>query len=247
MISISHLTKQYKGVAVVDIPALKIEKGESFGLVGNNGAGKTTLFRMLLDLVCPTTGEIVINGRDVKGNYEWKRYVGSFLDEGFLISYLTPDEYFSFVAELHGYGIEDLKIFLSPFEELFNGEIIGKKKYIRDLSKGNLKKVGIVAALIGKPEVVVLDEPFENLDPTSQIRLKEIIVKEYKNRNTTFLISSHDLKHVTEICNRIVLMEKGKVINDMKGGQQALVELEDYFNPMTDKKDSNSMEKVIES
>lgn len=230
MISISNLKKEYNGVPVVDIRTLQIEKGVSFGLVGNNGAGKTTLFRMLLDLVCPTTGEIVINGRDVKGNYEWKRYVGSFLDEGFLISYLTPDEYFSFVGELHGYGAEDLKIFLSPFEEFFNGEITGKKKYIRDLSKGNTKKVGIVAALIGQPEVVVLDEPFENLDPTSQIRLKELIVHDCKNRNTTFLISSHDLNHVTEICNRIVLMEKGKVINDMKGGQQALVELEAYFN-----------------
>jgi ABC-2 type transport system ATP-binding protein len=229
MISISNLKKEYNGVPVVEIQTLNIGKGDSFGLVGNNGAGKTTLFRMLLDLVKPTTGGITINGKSVKDNDEWKHYVGSFLDESFLISYLTPDEYFSFVGELHGYGAEDLKIFLSPFEEFFNGEIIGKKKYIRDLSKGNIKKVGIVAALIGQPEVVVLDEPFENLDPTSQIRLKDIIVREYKNRNTTFLISSHDLNHVTEICNRIVLLEKGRVINDMKGGQQALVELETYF------------------
>lgn len=230
MISISNLKKEYKAVMVVDIQTLSIGKGESFGLVGNNGAGKTTLFRMLLDLVRPTSGNIHINGKNVQGNDEWKSYVGSFLDEGFLISYLTPDEYFSFVGELHGYGAEDLKLFLNPFETLFNDEIIGKKKYIRDLSKGNLKKVGIAAAFIGEPEIVVLDEPFENLDPTSQIRLKELIVKENKNRNATFLISSHDLNHVTEICNRIVLMEKGKVINDMKGGEEALVKLEAYFN-----------------
>jgi ABC-2 type transport system ATP-binding protein len=229
MISISNLKKEYSDVPVVEIQTLQIEKGESFGLVGNNGAGKTTLFRMLLDLVRPTTGEILFNNKNVQANDEWKHYVGSFLDENFLISYLTPDEYFSFVGELHNYGVEDLKIFLAPFEDFFNSEIIGKKKYIRDLSKGNIKKVGIVAALLGQPEIVILDEPFENLDPTSQIRLKDLIVKEYKNRNTTFLISSHDLNHVTEICNRIVLMEKGKVINDMKGGQQALVELENYF------------------
>lgn len=231
MISISNLKKEYNGVPVVDISKLHIAKGNSLGLVGNNGAGKTTLFRLLLDLVSRTAGEVTINDKDVKGNDDWKRYVGSFLDESFLISYLTPDEYFSFVGQLHGYGIEDLKIFLNPFEELFNGEIIGKKKYIRDLSKGNLKKVGIVAALIGKPEVVVLDEPFENLDPTSQIRLKEIVVKARENQNTTFLISSHDLNHVTEICDRIVLMENGKIIKDMKGGEQALIELENYFNP----------------
>lgn len=229
MISISNLKKEYNGVPVVDIQTLNLEKGISFGLVGNNGAGKTTLFRMLLDLVRPSTGEIKINDISVHTNDKWKRYVGSFLDESFLISYLTPDEYFSFIGELHGYGAEDLRIFLNTFEEFLSGEIIRKKKYIRDLSKGNIKKTGIVAALIGQPEIVVLDEPFENLDPTSQIRLKELIVTDHKNRNTTFLISSHDLNHVTEICDRVVLMEKGKVINDMKGGQQALVELETYF------------------
>lgn len=229
MISISNLKKEYNGVPVVEIQSLQITKEDNFGLVGNNGAGKTTLFRMLLDLVRPTTGEVLLSNENVQDNNEWKRYVGSFLDESFLISYLTPDEYFSFVGELHSYGAEDLKIFLGSFEEFFNGEIIGKKKYIRDLSKGNIKKVGIVAALLGQPEIVILDEPFENLDPTSQIRLKEIIINEYKSRNTTFLISSHDLNHVTEICNRIVLMEKGKIIKDMKGGQQALIELETYF------------------
>jgi ABC-2 type transport system ATP-binding protein len=229
MISISNLRKNYNGVTVVDIPTLQIAASESFGLVGNNGAGKTTLFRMLLDLVRPTNGEIIINGQDVKNNSEWRHYVGSFLDENFLIPYLTPDEYFDLVGELHGYGKEDLKIFLSWFDEFFNGEIIGRKKYIRDLSKGNIKKTVIVAALIGQPQIVVLDEPFESLDPTSQIRLKELIIQEHKNRNTTFLISSHDLNYVTETCNRIVLMEKGKIIKDLAGGQKALIELEIYF------------------
>jgi ABC-2 type transport system ATP-binding protein len=229
MISISNLRKDYNGVTVVDVPALQITENESFGLVGNNGAGKTTLFRMLLDLVRPTNGDIIINGQDVKSSSEWRHFVGSFLDENFLIPYLTPDEYFNLVGELHGYGQEDLKIFLNRFEEFFCGEIIGRKKYIRDLSKGNIKKTGIVAALIGQPQIVVLDEPFENLDPTSQIRLKELIIKEHKNRNTAFLISSHDLNHVTEICNRIVLLEKGKIVKDLEGGQKALTELEIYF------------------
>lgn len=231
MISISNLRKIYKeGVTVVDVPALQITEAECFGLVGNNGAGKTTLFRMVLDLVRPTNGEVTINGQDVRnsGN-EWRHYVGSFLDENFLVPYLTPDEYFDLVGDLHGYGKEDLVAFLDQFKDFFNGEILGRKKYIRDLSKGNIKKTGIVAALIGQPRIVVLDEPFENLDPTSQIRLKTLITREHKERNTTFLISSHDLNHVTEICDRIVLMEKGKIINDMKGGQQALTELESYF------------------
>ena len=229
MISISNLRKDYNGATVVDVPTLQITESESFGLVGNNGAGKTTLFIMLLDLVRPTNGEININVQDVKSSSKWRHYVGAFLDENFLIPYLTPDEYFDLVGELHGYRKEDLKIVLSRFEEFFNGEIIGRKKYIRDLSKGNIKKTGIVAAFIGQPQIVVLDEPFENLDPTSQMRLKDIIVNEYKGRNTTFLLSSHDLNHVTEICNRIVLMEKGEIIKDLKGGQEALIELETYF------------------
>jgi ABC-2 type transport system ATP-binding protein len=230
MITINGLRKEYNSVTVVDIEDLKIEKGDSFGLVGNNGAGKTTLFRMVLDLVRPTAGQITINNQNVHGNDQWKSYVGSFLDERFLIPYLTPDEYFSFVGKLHGYTAEDVKLFLERFEDLFNGEIIGRKKYINSLSKGNVKKVGIAAAMIGKPEVVVLDEPFENLDPTSQIRLKQLITRQHTEEKTTFLISSHDLNHVTEVCDRIVLMEKGRVINDMTGGKEALFELEAYFN-----------------
>ncbi|RAW01128.1 ABC transporter ATP-binding protein [Pseudochryseolinea flava] len=229
MISILNLTKTYNYATVVDVSSLTLEKGINVGLVGNNGAGKTTLFRMLLDLVIPTTGEININNKNVRGSDDWKKHVGSFLDERFLISYLTPTEYFKFVGDLHHYDQDQLETFLNEFQEFFNGEILGTKKYIRDLSKGNIKKVGIVASLIGIPEIVVLDEPFENLDPSSQMRLKAIIEQKSK-QGITFLISSHDLNHVTEISDRIVLMEKGKIINDMQGGQQALVVLEHYFN-----------------
>lgn len=229
MISIQALKKSYKGTPVVDVDQLFIGQNESFGLVGNNGAGKTTLFRMILDLIRPTEGKVEINGKNVQGNDEWKHYVGSYLDENFLISYLTPNEYFKFVGKLHNYSDADLKEFLEKFEELFHGEITGKDKYIGDLSKGNLKKVGIAAAFIGNPQVVILDEPFENLDPTSQIRLKQFLEQEKKSRSLTYLISSHDLNHVTEICKRIVILEKGKVVKDLKGSTNLLAELEEYF------------------
>ncbi len=228
MVAIKDLKKVYKGAGVVDVNELLIEKGESFGLVGNNGAGKTTLFRMILDLIRPTSGEVTINGKNVQTDDDWKKQVGSFLDENFLISYLTPDEYFRFVGKLHGYSQDDMKNFYAKFEELFNGEIIGKTKYIGDLSKGNLKKAGIAAAFIGSPDLIILDEPFENLDPTSQIRLKDLLKKEQLERNLTFLISSHDLNHVTDICNRIVILEKGQVIKDLRG-ENTLAELEEYF------------------
>lgn len=229
MINVSELSKTYKGVTVVNIPELKIEKGESFGLVGNNGAGKTTFFRMILDLIRPTTGHVLSNETDVRKSEDWKYYTGSFLDESFLIDYLTPDEYFEFLASLHEYSSGDLKEYLEQFEELFNDEIIGKKKYIRDLSKGNQKKVGIVAALMGKPEIILLDEPFANLDPTTQIRLKLLLKKWQEENQLTLLISSHDLNHVTEVCERIVLLERGEIKQDIATSDSTLKDLEEYF------------------
>ena len=118
---------------------------------------------------------------------------------------------------------------LAQFEDFFHDEILGKKKFLRDLSKGNQKKVGIVAALIGNPEVIVLDEPFANLDPTTQIRLKQIIKTLTEDRNTTVLISSHDLQHVTDVCERIVVLEKGEIIKDIQTSEATLKELEAHF------------------
>lgn len=229
MIQVSELTKAYKGVTVVSIPSLSVAKGESFGLVGNNGAGKTTFFRMILDLVRPSTGQVFSKEEDVSKSEDWKYYTGSYLDEAFLIDYLTPDEYFEFLASLHGYSSGDLNEYLNEFDELFNDEIRSKKKYIRDLSKGNQKKVGIVAALMGKPEVILLDEPFANLDPTTQIRLKNILKKWKEENQLTMLISSHDLNHVTEVCERIVLLEKGEVKQDIHTSSSTLKDLEEYF------------------
>lgn len=229
MIHISELSKAYKGVTVVNIPSLDIAIGESFGLVGNNGAGKTTFFRMILDLVRPTTGHVNSKEEDVSKSEEWKYYTGSYLDEAFLIDYLTPDEYFEFLATLHNYSSGDLNEYLTQFDELFNDEIRGKKKYIRDLSKGNQKKVGIVAALMGNPEVILLDEPFANLDPTTQIRLKNTLKKCKEENQLTMLISSHDLNHVTEVCERIVLLEKGEIKQDILTSESTLKDLEEYF------------------
>jgi ABC-2 type transport system ATP-binding protein len=229
MIQISQLKKQYKEAVVLDVDALEIPSGECFGLVGNNGAGKTTLFRIILDLVRASSGYVKINGEDVSKSEAWKAKTGAYLDEHMLLAYLTPDEYFETLRVIYGMSVADLKNHLDRFTELFNDEVLGKKKYIRDLSKGNLKKVGIAAALMGNPDVVMLDEPFENLDPSSQIRLKKLILRETESSRVTFLISSHDLNHVTEICERIVLLEKGKVIRDLREKAEMMAELEAYF------------------
>ena len=230
MIQATELSKKYGGVTVLNIEALEIPKGQTFGLVGNNGAGKTTFFNLILDLINPTTGSVINNNIQVNKSEDWKPFTAAFIDESFLIGYLTPEEYFYFIGELRGMNKADIDTFLAQFSEIFNDEIIGKKKYLRDLSKGNQKKVGIVAALIGNPEVIVLDEPFANLDPTTQIRLKKLLSTLTKDSNSTVLISSHDLGHVTEVCERIVVLDKGVVVKDLKTSEETLKELEAYFS-----------------
>jgi ABC-2 type transport system ATP-binding protein len=228
MIQIKDLKKVYSGVIVVNIPALEIRKGESIGLVGNNGAGKTTLFRMILDLIRPEAGEVLSKGETVAGHENWKNYTASYLDEGFLIDYLTPEEYFYFIGGLHQQTRAHVDDFLAGYADFFNGEILKRGKYIRDLSKGNQTKVGIVSCLLQHPELLMLDEPFANIDPTTQFRLKNII-KDQNKKGVTTIVSSHDLNHVTDVCDRILLMEKGKIIKDMATNSSTLAELERYF------------------
>jgi ABC-2 type transport system ATP-binding protein len=230
MIQIHNIQKSYNGTVVLDIENLEIPKGQSFGLVGNNGAGKTTLFSLLLDLIKPTKGEIINNNVAVHASEDWKPFTSAFIDDTFLIGYLTPEEYFYFIGELRGWNKADVDAFVAPFEDFFNGEILNGKKYLRDLSKGNAKKAGVVAALIGNPEVVILDEPFANLDPTTQIRLKKIIKKLAEDKNTTVLVSSHDLQHTVEVSDRIVVLEKGKVVKDIVPTTETLKELEAFFS-----------------
>jgi ABC-2 type transport system ATP-binding protein len=228
MIQIKELKKVYSGIIVVNIPQLEIKKGESVGLVGNNGAGKTTLFRMMLDLIRLEAGEVLSNNEPVTGHEHWKNYTASYLDEGFLIDYLTPEEYFYFIGGLHGQNRAHVDDSLAGYADFFNGEILKKGKYIRDLSKGNQTKVGIVSCLLQQPELLMLDEPFANIDPTTQFRLKNIL-KDINKKGVTTLVSSHDLNHITDVCDRILLMEKGKIIKDIATNSSTLTELEQYF------------------
>ncbi len=230
MIKSTELTKKYGKETVLNIENLEIPKGQTFGLVGNNGAGKTTFFNLLLDLIQPTTGYVTNNEIQVNKSEDWKPFTAAFIDESFLIGYLTPEEYFYFIGDLRGMNTADIDTFLQQFEDIFNDEIIGKKKYLRDLSKGNQKKAGIIAALIGNPEVVVLDEPFANLDPTTQIRLKKTLKSLTEKKEVTILISSHDLNHITEVCDRIVVLDKGDIVKDIKTSTETLKELEGFFS-----------------
>ncbi len=229
MIEAVNLTKTYGNTTVLNIQNLVIPKGESFGLVGNNGAGKTTFFSLLLDLIQPSTGHIKNQEVQVNTSEDWKPFTSAFIDESFLIGYLTPEEYFYFIGDLRGQNKADVDALLGKHREFFNDEILNNKKYLRDLSKGNQKKVGIIATLIGNPEIIILDEPFANLDPTTQIRLKRTIKELADDPNVTILVSSHDLLHTVEVSNRIVALHKGEIVKDIATSEETLKELEAFF------------------
>jgi ABC-2 type transport system ATP-binding protein len=230
MIIIQNLKKAFGETIASDIPSFTINDGDILGLVGNNGAGKTTLFRMLLDLLKPDEGEVMLDNINPALSEKWKSSTGAYIDEGFLIDFLTPEEYFAFIGKITDMTQEQVDERLKDFDRLAAGEIFGQKKLIRNLSAGNKQKVGIMSALFNRPKLVILDEPFNFLDPSSQNILKHVLTEYNKDTGATILVSSHNLSHTIDISTRIALLEKGQIIRDLPNENgSAKAELENYF------------------
>ena len=240
MIKIDNLKKQFGETTACDIPSFQINDGDILGLVGNNGAGKTTLFRLLLDLLKADDGSVEYvfantpdadtSGINPALSEAWKQHVGAYIDQGFLIDFLTPEEYFAFLGKISGMNQAEVDERLQQFERFANGEIFGQKKLIRNLSAGNTMKVGIISALLRQPQTVILDEPFNFLDPTSQLVLKHLLRDYAANTGATILISSHNLQHTIDISTRIALLEHGQIIRNLPNQEgSANAELQEYF------------------
>ena len=231
MITIDKLKKNFGEKVAVDIEHYEINQGDMLGLVGNNGAGKTTLFRLRLDLLKADDGKVIINDIDVSQSEDWKSITGAFIDDGFLIDYLTPEEYFYFIGKMYGLKKEEVDERLVPFERFMSGEVIGHKKLIRNYSAGNKQKIGIISAMLHYPQLLILDEPFNFLDPSSQSIIKHLLKKYNEEHQATVIISSHNLNHTVDVCPRIALLEHGVIIRDIiNEDNSAEKELEDYFN-----------------
>ena len=231
MITIDKLKKNFGEKVAVDIEHYEINQGDMLGLVGNNGAGKTTLFRLMLDLLKADDGKVIINDIDVSQSEDWKSITGAFIDDGFLIDYLTPEEYFYFIGKMYGLKKEEVDERLVPCERFMSGEVIGHKKLIRNYSAGNKQKIGIISAMLHYPQLLILDEPFNFLDPSSQSIIKHLLKKYNEEHQATVIISSHNLNHTVDVCPRIALLEHGVIIRDIiNEDNSAEKELEDYFN-----------------
>ena len=264
-IDIKNLKKVFGNKIAVDIQHFHINDGDILGLVGNNGAGKTTLFRLILDLLKAEDGQVLLTpntfieetrplattpgeteGKESKQknantinpaiSEEWKKRTGAYIDDSFLIDFLTPEEYLDFISKVSGTSHIDWKKIdsesspIAPFLPFTHGEIFGQKKIIRDFSAGNKQKIGIIAAMFTQPELLILDEPFNFLDPSGQNILKKLLMSFHNSHNATILISSHNLQHTVDISTRVALMEKGKIIEDLNN-QEGTAEkaLEEYF------------------
>ena len=229
-VEILDLVKRY-GPFALRIPELHIAPGETFGLVGNNGAGKTTFLRLLLDLVQADDGEVHVDSELVAGNTAYKGRTGSYLDEGFLIDFFTADEQFGFTGNVYGLSGPEIEEALDPFRDFYTDEPLGETtKYIRSLSQGNRKKVGLIAAMFTRPKLLILDEPFTNLDPRSQIQFKDHLRRLHAEEGTTMIISSHDLLHVTDVCERIAVLDEGRIASDEPTTEETLEALEAHFS-----------------
>lgn len=241
-VKLNDVKKCFGKNVALDINQFTINSGDILGLVGNNGAGKTTMFRIMLDLLKADNGSVAIVTEDGEINpaqsEEWKEFTGAYIDTGFLIEYLTPEEYFSFIAKVNGIPKEEVDAHLKKFEDFMNGEIIGQNKLIRNMSAGNQQKVGIMAALMHKPMLVILDEPFNFLDPSSQIAMKHLLADYNKETGATILISSHNLSHTLDICTHVALLEHGKIIKDYgKDDADMQKEIQEYFEGHTHHED----------
>jgi ABC-2 type transport system ATP-binding protein len=214
ILEVLDLKKSYKDFTLA-VRAFHAGNHEIIGLVGNNGAGKTTFLRLLLDLVLPDHGKIFSNNISINQSDHWKAYTGSFLDEDFLIGFLRPIEYFEFIGKLYNLSLENLKFKILRFQKFLNIDF-NSKKLIREFSSGNKYKIGIISTLITAPELVVYDEPFNYLDPTSQNVLSTILREYTEEYNATIILSSHDLSHISELCTRILIIDNGIFIKEIE-------------------------------
>ena len=206
MLKLENVTKYYDDFLAVDNLSFDVKEGEIFGLLGVNGAGKTTTFRMILNLIEPTSGNITLDGKKI--DYSVTDKIGFLTEERSLLTKLTVKEQCLYYGTLKGMEKEDIlkkmKILLEKF-----GVPEYENKKIKELSKGNQQKIQFITAIINEPKLLILDEPFSGLDPFNVELFKNEIV-EMSKKGSIIIFSSHRMEHVELFCKKIVILLKGK-------------------------------------
>lgn len=210
MIKVNNLTKKYNSKIAVDSLNFSVEKGKIYGLLGANGAGKSTTMNMITGYLTPTEGTILIDDIDISANpKQAKKKIGYLPEIPPLYIDMCVDEYIKFVAELKKIPINERK---ESVEKVINktglAEVSGR--LIKHLSKGYRQRVGLAQALIGEPEIIILDEPTVGLDPVQIIEIRNLI--ESLKGDHTVILSSHILSEIENICDQIIIISKGKLV-----------------------------------
>ena len=208
MLEVSNLSKSFGNVEALKDLNFKAEDGKIFGIIGRNGAGKSTTFRLILNIIEPTNGEILYNGEKI--NEKILDKIGYLPEEGSLISTYTVLELCEYYGALKLVSPEQIREKLVMWLEEFNIKEFMNRK-IKDLSKGNRQKIQFIISVLHNPELLILDEPFSGLDPISVEELKKAILK-LKSEGKTIIFSSHRMDHIEALCENILIIDKGKTL-----------------------------------
>lgn len=208
ILEIINLKKYYGNVRGIEDISIKLKRGEAYGFIGPNGAGKSTTIRVLMSLINPTSGMILIDGKKLdKNDLELKKMIGYLPSEIYLYDDLTVKEILNYHESFYEKNINKRR------KQLVKLLKLDENKKIEDLSLGNLKKLGIILALMHEPKILILDEPTSGLDPIMQNVFYEILLEE-KKKGTTILYSTHILSEVSKICDRIGIIKEGKIVRE---------------------------------
>ncbi len=212
MIEVRHLTKKYGKNTAVDDISFTVEPGKIHGFLGPNGAGKSTTMNIITGCLAPTEGEVLIDGHSVLDEpIEAKRAIGYLPEVPPLYGDMTPEEYLRFVAEAKGVRRDRIAEEVADVMDS-TGITEMRRRLIRSLSKGYKQRVGIAQAMIGDPDIIILDEPTEGLDPQQRAEIRELITT--LGRERTVILSSHVLSEVQELCENIIVISHGKIVAD---------------------------------
>lgn len=210
MIEVKNLTKRYGNLCAVSDLSFTIEKGQIYGFLGPNGAGKSTTMNIMTGCLAATSGEVKIGGHDIFEEPEKaKKLIGYLPEQPPLYMESTPREYLTFVAQAKGIGRKDIAKQVDRVLNITQTDDVADR-LIKNLSKGYKQRVGIAQALLGDPEVIILDEPTVGLDPRQIIEIRELIQE--LGRDHTVILSSHILSEVQAVCQTIMIINKGKLI-----------------------------------